>query len=72
MGILKYGTRGYAPTKTQTFQEGGSVAFIKAYDWRDDPYELMLLQQKTAQTTRGIRAAGKKKSSSSSANKRLV
>jgi hypothetical protein len=46
MGILKYGTRGYAPAKTQAFQEGGTVAVSKAYDWRDDPYELMLLQQR--------------------------
>jgi hypothetical protein len=30
MGILKYGTRGYAPAKTQAFQEGGTVAVSKA------------------------------------------
>jgi hypothetical protein len=40
MGILKYGTRGYAPAKTQAFQEGGTVAVSKAYDWRDDPMSL--------------------------------
>jgi hypothetical protein len=39
--------------KTQAFQEGGTVAVSKAYDWRDDPYELMLLQ-KAAQTTAGF------------------
>jgi hypothetical protein len=50
MGILN-GTRGYAPAKTQAFQEGGT-AVSKAYDWRDDP-ELMLLQ-KAAQTTAGF------------------
>jgi hypothetical protein len=33
MGILKYGT-GYAPAKKQAFQEGGTVAVSKAYDWR--------------------------------------
>jgi hypothetical protein len=54
------------PQKTQAFQEGGTVAVSKAYDWRDDPYELMLLQQKAAQTTAGIRASGRKAASSSS------
>jgi hypothetical protein len=43
MGILKYGTR--IRTKTQAFQEGGTVAVSKAYDWRRS-YELMLLQQR--------------------------
>jgi hypothetical protein len=32
-GILKYGTRD-TPAKTQAFQEGGTVAVSKAYDWR--------------------------------------
>jgi hypothetical protein len=32
MGILKYGTRIH-PQK-QAFQEGGTVAVSKAYDWR--------------------------------------
>jgi hypothetical protein len=69
MGILKYGTRGYAPAKTQAFQEGGTVAVSKAYDWRDDPYELI--------TTKGctnycrIRASGRKAASSSSGNKKI-
>jgi hypothetical protein len=71
MGILKYGTREYTPNKTQAFQEGGSVAVSRAYDWRDDPYELMLLQQKAAQTTAGIRASGRKSNSASSANKKI-
>jgi hypothetical protein len=57
------GTRGYAPAKNTGFQEGGTVAVSKAYDWRDDPYELMLLQQKAAQTTAGIRASGRKAAS---------
>jgi hypothetical protein len=26
--------------KTQAFQEGGTVAVSKAYDWRDDPMSL--------------------------------
>jgi hypothetical protein len=70
LGILKYGTRGYAPT--QKFQEGGFVAVSKPYDWREDPYEMMLLQQKAAQTNASIRAAGRKGgSSSSSANKKI-
>jgi hypothetical protein len=54
MGILKYGTRGYAPAKTQAFQEGGTVAVSKAYDWRDDPYELMLLQQRLHKLLQGF------------------
>jgi hypothetical protein len=41
--------------KTQAFQEGGTVAVSKAYDWRDDPYELMLLQQKAANYCRDSR-----------------
>lgn len=56
-GIIKYGTRSYAPA-AQKFQEGGFVAVSKSYDWRDDPYEMMLLQQKAAQTNASIRAAG--------------
>jgi hypothetical protein len=40
-------------TRKKHFQEGGTVAVSKAYDWRDDPYELML-QQKAAQTTAGF------------------
>jgi hypothetical protein len=35
--ILKYGTEDTHPQKTQAFQEGGTVAVSKAYDWRDDP-----------------------------------
>jgi hypothetical protein len=27
--------------KNTGFQEGGTVAVSKAYDWRDDPYELI-------------------------------
>ena len=70
MGILKYGTRGYAPT--QKFQEGGFVAVSKPYDWREDPYEMMLMQQKAAETNARIRSAGRKGgSSSSSANKKI-
>lgn len=69
LGILKYGTRGYAPT--QKFQEGGFVAVSKAYDWREDPYEIMLLQQKAAEKNAMIRSAGKKGpgSGSSASNK---
>jgi hypothetical protein len=52
MGILKYGTRGYAPAKTQAFQEGGTVA-SKAYDWRRS-YELMLLQQRLHKLLQGF------------------
>lgn len=65
MGILKYGTRGYTNT-TQKFQEGGFVAVSKGYDWRDDPYEIMLLQQKALQDTARIRNSGRKSGSSSS------
>jgi len=70
LGILKYGTRGYAPT--QKFQEGGFVAVSKPYDWREDPYEMMLMQQKAAETNARIRSAGRKGGlSSSSGNKKI-
>jgi hypothetical protein len=60
VGILKYGTRVYTGAdKTPKFQEGGSVAVSRGYDWRDDPYEIMLLRQKTAQEIEGTRAAAK-------------
>jgi hypothetical protein len=51
-----------------TGQEGGTVAVSKAYDWRDDPYELMLLQQKLHKPLQDS-ASGRKAASSSSGNK---
>jgi hypothetical protein len=67
MGILKYGTR-IRTRKTQAFQEGGTVAVSKAYDWRDDPYELMLLQQRLHKLLQGF-ASGRK--AASSGNKKI-
>lgn len=58
-GLIKYGTRKYS-NKTQKFQEGGFAAVSQAYDWRDDPYEIMLLQQKAAEKNARIRSSGKK------------
>jgi hypothetical protein len=61
MGILKYGTRGYAPAKTQAFQEGGTVAVSKAT--RDDP--MSLCYNKRLHNYCRIRASGRKAASSS-------
>lgn len=55
-GILQYGTRKY-PALAQKFQEGGFVAVGKGYDWRDDPYEIMLLKQKAAEENAYIKAS---------------
>lgn len=66
-GILKYGVRTYTPV--QKLQEGGFVSVAKAYDWRDDPYELALMKQNSAQNiaeTRANATMNRKKSSSSS------
>jgi hypothetical protein len=54
-GLIRYGTRNYTK-KLQKFQEGGFAAVSKAYDWRDDPYELMLLDQKSKEANSRIRA----------------
>lgn len=55
-GILKYGTRAYTgPVKK--LQEGGFVAVGAGYDWRDDPYEIMLLRNQAAQDIAKTRAA---------------
>lgn len=70
MGILQYGTRGYN-NATQKFQEGGFVAVSKGYDWRDDPYEIMLLQQKAAYDNASIRSSKKGGSSSSTGGKNI-
>lgn len=55
-GILKYGTRSY-PVPVKKLQEGGYVAVGSGYDWRDDPYEIMLLKNKAAQDIAKSRSA---------------
>jgi hypothetical protein len=70
MGILKYGTRGYTQ-KTQAFQEGGTVAVSKAYDWRDDPMSLCYYNKGCTNYCR-IRASGRKAASSSSGIKKSI
>lgn len=54
-GLIRYGTRKYT-RKPQKFQEGGFAAVSQAYDWRDDPYELMLLDQKSKEANARIKA----------------
>jgi cytochrome oxidase assembly protein ShyY1 len=44
MGIRKI--RRIRTRKNTGFSRRRTVAVSKAYDWRDDPYELMLLQQR--------------------------
>jgi len=61
-GILMYGKRTYASNGTQKFQSGGVSAFGAGYDWRDDPYELMLLEQKAREKNARITASSRKKS----------
>jgi len=62
-GILKYGNR--KKSTTRKFQIGGAVGYAKGYDWRDDPYEKMLMRNKLiddrnkAYAAKGGRAAGK-------------
>jgi hypothetical protein len=65
MGILKYGTED-TPAKNTGFSRR-TVAF-KSLRLERRSYELMLLQQKAAQTT-AVRASGRKAASSSSGNK---
>lgn len=74
-GILQYGTRKYNKP-VQKLQAGGYVSFAKAYDWRDDPYEIMLLQQKAAQDNAYARGSGSRGgrgsgASSGTANKNI-
>ena len=46
LGILKYGER---KRKNKKFQTGGSITASSAgYDWRDDPYEKQLAQERMA------------------------
>jgi hypothetical protein len=68
MGILKYGTD--TPTKTQAFKKEDCC--FKSLRLERRSYELMLLQQKAAQTTAGIRASGRKAASSSSGIKKSI
>jgi hypothetical protein len=65
-GILKYGTRGYAPAKHRPRRRDCSC--FKSLRLRDDPYELMLLQQKLHKLLQDS-ASGRKAASSSSGNK---
>lgn len=56
-GLIKYGQRSYSNNnKIPKFQEGGFAAVSSAYDWRDDPYELMLLEHKSRTDNSSIRA----------------
>lgn len=43
IGILKYGTR---LTLKKKFQAGGSFSASTGYNWREDPYEMMLLKDR--------------------------
>jgi hypothetical protein len=70
MGILKYGTEDTHPQNTG-FSRRRDCSCFKAYDWRDDPYELMLLQQRLHKLL-GIRASGRKAASSSSGIKKSI
>ena len=58
-GILQYGNRLNYTKKITKFQEGGHVAVSQGYDWREDPYELMLLQQKAAKDNAKLRYSAK-------------
>lgn len=47
IGIIKYGKK---LNTSKKFQSGGSISsFSGGYNWREDPYEMMLMRQKLAQ-----------------------
>jgi hypothetical protein len=57
LGILKYGNRKYPKKK---FQSGGTASSAGGYDWRDDPYEKHLAQEKLAKQRMEARKNNKK------------
>ena len=71
IGIIKYGPRLSKNKTTQKFQSGGVASVESGYEWREDPYELMLMRQKESglEDERKRRSAARKKASSSSNTK---
>jgi len=64
LGIIKYGTKKYK--RTEKMQGGGTLeAYAPVYNWREDPYEMMLMKQKmsaeSAQRTARSRGGRKNK-----------
>lgn len=57
-GILKYGERTYKNPTGKLQAGGGFSAYAKGYNWREDPYELMLLQNKFKQNRASTYADG--------------
>ena len=57
-GLIKYGSRRSKPVRK--LQEGGYVAYGAGYDWRDDPYEMRLLDMQAQEDANRIKYKAKK------------
>ena len=65
IGIIKYGSRLTKNKPVIKFQTGGAASVASGYEWREDPYELMLMKQEAA----GLGEMGKRKTSGKSGSR---
>lgn len=68
IGIIKYGPRASKNSLVKKLQTGGAASVVSGYEWREDPYELMLMKQEGA----GLSGTNKSKSSSRSGSSGLT
>jgi hypothetical protein len=66
-GILKYGPRVSNEVK-KSFQAGGRLAIGEGYDYREDPYELALMRNESAQQIARTRADALRDAANTRAN----
>lgn len=71
LGIIKYGPRLSKNKLSIKFQQGGFVSVSSGYNWREDPYELMLLKQEQAGGSGRGYGSGRKSSGSGSSSTKL-
>jgi hypothetical protein len=66
IGIIKYGSRLTKNKPVQKLQTGGSASVVSGYEWREDPYELMLMKQESQGYGRGSKGRSSSRSKSPS------